>query len=473
MELPLKTIRELSALLRKGEISPVELTEQTLARIEALDPKLNSYITVTPELAREQARTAEQEIRAGNWRGPLHGIPYAAKDLCFTTGVRTTAGAKIHADFLPDYDATCVVKLRDAGAVLVGKANLHENAYGITSTNPHYGPVRNPWDLDRIPGGSSGGSTAALSAGLCSFSLGTDTGGSIRIPASFCSLTGLKPTFGRVSRHGVFPLGATLDHVGPFALTVEETGWIYEVMAGHDPNEDATVDLPVELPAFTEGARLDGRKIGVPDAFYFEGLDPEVEAACKAALRQMEELGAEIVEVKLPDIEETNAISRVVLLAEAASVHARSYRERAADYGDDQRALIDAGLFVTAADYLNAQRRRRALCQGFYEAFDKVDLIAAPAVPVLPAKIGQRTLNIGGVEQDVRLVTTRNARALNLTGLPLLSLPCGFSAAGLPIGLQIVGALFDEKTLLEAGHAYQSSTDWHTRRPALAGQMPH
>ncbi|MEZ5366517.1 MAG: amidase [Bryobacterales bacterium] len=473
MDLPLKTIRELSEMLRSGETSPVELTEQTFARIEALDPKLNSYITVTADLARAQARTAEQEIRAGEWRGPLHGIPYAAKDLCFTKGILTTAGAKIHADFVPDYDATCVIKLREAGAVLVGKANLHENAYGITSTNPHYGAVCNPWDLERIPGGSSGGSTAALAAGLCNFSLGTDTGGSIRIPASFCSLTGLKPTFGRVSRHGVFPLGATLDHVGPFALTVEEAGWIYEVMAGRDPNEDATVDRPIELPAFAEGACLDGRRVGVPRAFYFEGLDPEVEAACQAALRQMEALGAEIVEVSLPDIEETNAIARLVLLAEAASVHARSYRDRSADYGDDQRALLDQGLFVTAADYLNAQRRRRALCDGFYQAFDEVDVIAAPAVPVLPAKIGQRTLTVRGVEHDVRLATTRNARALNLTGLPLLSVPCGFSESGLPIGLQLVGGLFDEKTLLEVGHAYQSATDWHLKRPALAGQMTH
>ena len=468
MELPLKTIRELSGLLRAGEISPVELTEQTLARIEALEPKLNAYITVTAELARAQAREAEREIREGRWRGPLHGIPYAAKDLCFTKGIRTTAGAKIHRDFAPDYDATCVEKLREAGAVLIGKANLHENAYGITSANPHYGPVHNPWDLERIPGGSSGGSAAALSAGCCSFSLGTDTGGSIRIPASFCSLTGLKPTFGRVSRYGVYPLGATLDHVGPFALTVEEAGWIYEAMAGPDENEDATVDRTVELPAFEAEARLEGKRVGVPASFYFEGLDPEVEAACSRALGVFEELGAELVEVQVPDMEELNAIARLVLLAEGAAVHARSLRDRAQDYGEDQRALLDQGQFITAVDYLNAQRRRRELCEVFYSALDEADVIAAPAVPVLPAKIGQKNLTVRGVEHDVRLATTRNARGLNPTGLPLLSLPCGFSEAGLPIGLQLVGGLFDEKGLLEAGHAYQGATEWHWRRPGVS-----
>ena len=471
MDLPLKTIRELSTLLRAGEISPVELTRQTLARIERLEPKLNSYITVTTDTALAQAREAEAEIRGGQWRGPLHGIPYAAKDLCFTKGILTTSGAKIHAGFTPDFDATCVTKLRTAGAVLAGKANLHENAYGITSSNPHYGPVHNPWDLERIPGGSSGGSAAALSAGLCSFSLGTDTGGSIRIPASFCSLTGLKPTFGRVSRHGVYPLGATLDHVGPFALTVEEAAWIYAAMAGRDPHEDATVDQPVELPAFLPDSRLDGRKIGVPADFYFDDLDPEVEAACKRALAELEDLGAEIVEVALPDIEELNVIARLILLAEASSVHVRHYRARPDDYGDDQRALLDQGLFISAVDYLNAQRRRRELCQGFYAALGQVDVLAAPAVPVLPAKIGQRTLTVRGVEYDVRLASTRNARALNTTGLPLLSLPCGFSESGLPIGLQLVGGLFDERTLLEVGHAYQCATDWHTRRPAIASQV--
>ncbi|MBI1352804.1 MAG: Asp-tRNA(Asn)/Glu-tRNA(Gln) amidotransferase GatCAB subunit A [Acidobacteria bacterium] len=462
--LPLQSIAELSGLLRTGAISPVELLEQTLARIERLNPALNAYITVTAELAREQARLAESEIRAGRYRGPLHGVPYAAKDLCFTRGIRTTAGSKILRDFTPSYDGTVVVRLRRAGAVLVGKAGLHENAYGITSDNPHFGSIHNPWDLERIPGGSSGGSGAALASGLCSFSLGTDTGGSIRIPAAFCSVTGLKPTFGRVSRYGVFPLGHTLDHVGPFALTAEECGWTYAAIAGFDPHEDASIDRPVELPSAAE-TDLRGVRVGVPEAFYFDDLDPEVEAACRAALATFESLGAVVEPIQLPDIEELNAVARVILLAEATAVHQRNLDARPEDFGEDQIALLDQGRFITAVDYLNAQRRRRELCQAFARAFERVDWMAAPAVAVLPAKIGQKTLEIRGMRHDVRLATTRNARALNLTGLPLLTLPCGFSADGLPIGLQLIGDAYDERRILAAGMAFQEATDFHRRRP--------
>jgi len=468
MDLPLKTIAELAPLIRSGEVSPVELARQTLARIEILQPKLNAYITVAAELALDQARRAEREIAEGNYRGPLHGIPYAAKDLLETRGIRTTAGAKIFAERVPETDAAVVERLRDAGAVLVGKANLHENAYGITSTNPHYGAVCNPWDLERIPGGSSGGSTAALSAGLCGFSLGTDTGGSIRIPASLCSLAGLKPTFGRVSRVGCYPLGHTLDHIGPFALTVEECGWVYEALAGHDPREDSSVDRPVELPEFPSEARLDGKKVGVPENFYFEDLDPEVELAVRRALKELESAGAELVEISVPDIEEFNNVGRLILLAEATSVHQRNLDRCYEDYGEDQRALLDQGRFVLAVDYLNAQRRRRELCSDFNRLLEQVDVIAAPAIPVLAARIGQSTIEVAGRDHDVRLMTTRNVRALNMTGLPLLSLPCGFSESGLPIGLQLIGGLFDERGLLEVGHAYQTATDWHRRRPAIA-----
>lgn len=464
MELPLLSIAELSRLIRTREISCAELTEQTLARIERLNPALNAYISVTGELAREQAALADKEIGAGQYRGPLHGIPYAAKDLCFTRGVPTTAGSKILRDFVPTYDSTVVVRLRRAGAVLVGKSGLHENAYGITSNNPHFGAIHNPWDLDRIPGGSSGGSAAALASGLCSFSLGTDTGGSIRIPAAFCSVTGLKPTFGRVSRYGVFPLGHTLDHVGPFALTAEECGWTYAAMAGYDPHEDASIDRPVELPPEGE-ASVAGLRIGVPENFYFEQLDPAVEQHCRAALKTFESLGAVLEPIRLPDIEEMNAVARVILLAEATAVHIRNLDQRPEDFGDDQLALFDQGRFITAVDYLNAQRRRRELCESFAQAFEKVDIVAAPAVTVLPAKIGQVDLDIRGETHDVRLATTRNCRALNLTGLPLLTMPCGFSASGLPAAIQLIGDAYDERGILAAGAAFQQATDFHKRRP--------
>lgn len=468
MDLPLRTITELSTLIESGDVSPVELTEQTLARIGSLDGQMNAFITVMAESALEQARVAEREIRSGNKRGPLHGIPYAAKDLFFTKGTKTTAGSKVFADFVPDYDATVVTKLRDAGAVLVGKTGLHENAYGITSTNPHFGAVRNPWDIDHIPGGSSGGSAAAQAAGLCSFSLGTDTGGSIRIPAAFCGVAGLKPTFGRVSRYGVFPLSHTLDHVGPFAATAEDLWHVFAAMTGQDPADEHTVDRPLQAPQFPSERSLRGRTIGVPRNFYFDHLDPEVDAANRAALAVLADLGADLVDVTVPDIEEFNLIARLIQIAEASSVHAYNLDARREDYGDDQQTLLDQGMFVTAVDYLNAQKRRRQLNREFFALFDEVDAIAAPAAAILPAKIGQATIEMGGVEEDVRMMTTRNARALNLTGLPLLTLPCGFSASGLPIGIQLASKLFDECSVLEIGGAYQQATDWHQRRPALA-----
>jgi aspartyl-tRNA(Asn)/glutamyl-tRNA(Gln) amidotransferase subunit A len=468
MEAALKSIAELSRLIGSGEISPVELTRRTLERIERLDPQLNSYITTTAELALSQAQAAEREIHGGNRRGPLHGIPYALKDLFFTQGIKTTAGSKILAEFVPSYDATVVQKLAEAGAVLLGKTGLHENAYGITSNNPHFGAVRNPWNTNHIPGGSSGGSAAALAAGLCSFSLGTDTGGSIRIPASFCGVAGLKPTFGRVSRYGVFPLSHTLDHVGPFAWTAADLWYVFAATTGQDANDESTVDRPLPRPEFPAEPGLHGRKIGVPANFYFENLDPEVEAATRAALAVMEMLGAELVEVAVPDIEEFNLIARLIQIAEASSIHVNNLDSRREEYGDDQQTLLDQGRFVTAVDYLNAQRRRRQLNREFYRLFDQLDAVAAPAVAVLPAKIGQTSLVVNGVEEDVRMMTTRNARALNMTGLPLLTLPCGLSESGLPIGIQLAAALFDEKSVLEIGHAYQLATDWHERRPPMA-----
>ena len=463
------TITELAPKLESGEISPVELTRQTLARIAKLEPSLNAFITVTEEHALAQARQAEAEIAAGNYRGPLHGIPYAAKDLFYTKGIKTTVGSKILADFVPDFDCAVVEKLTAAGAVMIGKAGLHEWAYGITSNNPHFGTIRNAWNTDHIPGGSSGGSATALAARLCSFSLGSDTGGSIRIPASFCSLVGLKATFGRISRYGVFPLAHTLDHAGPFGLTVRDTAHVYAALAGGDARDDSCAGRPLAAPALPREPRLDGKKIGVPRNFYYEQLHPEVEAAARKALAMLEGLGAELVDITVPDMEEFNAIGRLILLAEASSVHARRLEQRREDFGDDVRALFDQGRLVLATDYLNAQRRRRALVQAFNKLLSEVDVIVTPAIPVPPAEIGQSTLTVEGTEYNVRLATTRIVRGLNLTGLPLLSVPCGFTEAGLPIGLQIIGGMWDEASILDVGHAYEQATDWHLRRPAIAG----
>jgi len=460
-----RTISELARRIRHGELSPVELTEEFLRNIERLQPSLNAFITVTADLALDQARQAEKEIRDGFYRGPLHGIPYAAKDLFNTKGVRTTMGSKIMAGFTPAENSTVIQKLNAAGAVLVGKAGLHEWAYGITSNNAHFGAVRNPWDPERIPGGSSGGSTAALAAGMCMFSLGTDTGGSIRIPAALCGVTGLKPTFGRISRYGLYPLGHTLDTVGPFALTAEDAALVYRALAGGDPHDDSSVDRTLRLPVFGSSPRLEGKRIGVPRNFYFDELAPEVDSAMKEALGVFRGLGASLAEVEVPDMEEFNAVARLILLAEATSVHHRRLRERREDFSPELRALLDQGLFVTAVDYLDAQRRRRALMEAFDALLENVDVLVVPATPVTAPKIGQSDVEIGGLKQDTRLAMTRLVRGLNPTGLPVLTLPCGAGAGELPIGMQIIGPRFQEELVLEAGHAYQQASAWHKRRP--------
>ena len=464
---PRPTIRGLGALYESGAVTPVRVVQEILSRIERLDPAINSYVTVTPDLALEQARQAEIEIRAGRKRGPLHGIPYAAKDILDTQGIRTTVGSRLLADNLPQRDAAVIEKLERSGAVLVGKTGLHEWAYGITSTNPHFGPVRNPWNPERIPGGSSGGSAAALAAGLCVFSLGSDTGGSIRIPAAFCGIAGLKPTFGRISRRGAFPLGHTLDTLGPFGLCVEDTALAYAAMAGPDIDAPANREQPVLLPSFEDAPRLDGTVIGVPRDFYFENLAPDVDEAMEAAFGVFKELGAAVRDVETPDVELANSLHRLILLAEASSVHhdrIDKYREQV---GEDVRLLLDQGRFVLATDYLRAQRARRKFCRQYESALNEVDALVAPAIPIPTARVGELEIEVDGHLENVRLATTRNIRALNLTGLPVLSVPCGFHRDGMPIGLQIVGARYREDRILAIGHAYERATDWHEHLPPM------
>ncbi len=469
---PRPTISELSGLYESGAVSPVEVVEETVRRIKRLDPALNSFVTVAEEHALERARQAAADISAGRKRGPLHGIPYAAKDLLDTRGIRTTVGSKIMADNVPDRDAAVIEKLDLAGAILIGKTGLHEWAYGITSTNPHFGPVRNPWDPERIPGGSSGGSASALAAGLCAFSLGSDTGGSIRIPAAFCGIAGLKPTFGRISRRGAFPLGHSLDTLGPFGLCVQDTLLAYLAMAGHDPRDPASSKQAVDAPALGREPRLEGTVIGVPRGFYFEGLAPDVESAMSAALRVFEELGANLREVELPGVELANSLHRLILLAEATSVHRSRLVRRRADFGEDVRLLLDQGRFVLATDYLDAQRARREFCRSCETALSEVDALVAPAIPIPTARVGELEIEVDGQIENVRLATTRNIRALNLTGLPVLSVPCGFHRDGMPIGLQIVGRRYREDRILSIGHAYEQATTWHTQLPAMVREPP-
>lgn len=459
------SLEKLSTLIRDRRLSPVELTEALLRRIEKLNPAFNAYITLLGDQAIEQAREAERSIMGGQYRGTLHGIPVSVKDLFFTRGVRTTAGSKIFDEFVPDYDATVVERLRAAGAIILGKTTLHELAYGITSNNPHYGPVRNPWRTSQIPGGSSGGSGAAVAAAMCSASIGSDTGGSIRIPAAFCGVAGLKPTFGRVSRFGAVPLGWTLDHVGPLARMVWDVAAVTQAISGPDPRDENCVNAqpPELLRGIGNGIR--GMVIGVPENYFFDKLAMDVENAMNDAIRVLTELGARPEPVRLPGIDDAIALSRLILLAEASAVHIKHLRARPQDIGADVRALLEQGACIVATDYLNAQRARRRFMAEVDSVLRKVAVIITPTTPVTAAAIGDTTVTVNGATEDVRLASTRLVRAWNLTGLPVLSVPCGFDRRGLPIGLQIVGRAFDEATVLRVGHAYESATDWMRRRP--------
>lgn len=458
------TALQAAAALRAGEVSSVELTLGCLARIEKLNPQLNAFITVTPELAIEDARRADRELAEGLDRGPLHGIPVAHKDLLCTNGVLTTSGSRVFASYVPNFDAAAVEKLRQAGTVLLGKTGLHEHAYGITSTNPHYGAVRNPWDPERIPGGSSGGSAVAVATGMALLATGSDTGGSIRVPASYCGITGLKATFGRVSKFGALPLGFTLDHVGPMARTVRDTAAALQVLAGYDPRDLTSVDRPAGAYLPPEGElSLAGIKIGIPQNFFFEHLDAQVDHAVHFMCYTAEDLGAELVAFRVPDGRQLNVIAQVTLLAEAASVHEPYLRRRRSEYGDDVRALLDMGRLIPATDYLQAQRLRQRILGVYLNLLRQVDCLLVPATPATAPLIGQNEVAIGDTREDTRLAATRLVRGFNALGLPVLSMPAGFSTAGLPIGCQLVGRPWCEAQLLRIGAALEDRTGFWKR----------
>ena len=539
------SLADVGALIRSKRVSPVEVTTEALARIEQLNPRVNAFWTVTADLAREQARAAETEIVKGEYRGPLHGVPIGLKDLFYTRGIRTTAGSKIMADFVPDFDATVVERLRQAGAVLVGKTALHEFAYGVTNDNPHFGPTRNPWDPTRTPGGSSGGSGVALATGMCYAALGTDTGGSIRIPACFCGIAGLKPTRGRVSVRGVYPLGYTLDHVGPMARTVVDVGLVYQVIAGFDPQDEFSEDRPVgevrlrkslnqgtgnweqgtggrsQNPsreseprsatpvgtgpqwrgpsdprpnqsrdrqgavalnqsrdrerAATQGIGnreqgTGGRnpvRIGLPENYFFDCVQPEVETLVRKAASVMEDLGAELVPVRVPGMEELEQANLRTLLVEAYVVHKEHLENRPNDLGEEVRKRIERGREVSAPEYVEAQLARHRIRRELEQLFEQVDVIVTPTTPLAAFPLGETKANVCGKEEDARIAATRLTRVFNATGHPALSVCCGFTSQGLPAGLQIVGRMWGEATVLQVGYAYEQATDWHTRRPPV------
>ena len=460
------TVAAAAKAIRDRSVSPLELTEAYLRRIERLNPRLNAYVTITADRARADARRATEEISKAPPRGALHGVPIGLKDLFETAGIRTTAGSKFFADYVPKSDCTVARKLAEAGSVLLGKLNTHEFAYGVTNDNPHTGTCRNPWDPSRIPGGSSGGSGAAIAASLAATTLGTDTGGSIRIPASLCGAAGLKPTYGRVSKAGVFPLSFLFDHPGPIARTVEDAAIVLDAIAGYDPADPVSVRAPVEPYAAALGRGVKGMRVGVPRGYFYERLDDEVGSAVEAALGTLRDLGAEVRDLDLPSAEAGMMALFGVVLAEAQHIHAERLRGRASDFGADVRAILEQPAPKTP-ELVAALGKTYELTVAFQRALETVDVLVTPTTPIPAVRIGEDTVRRGGVDEPSLLALIRCTAPFNATHLPALSLPCGFTRDGLPIGLQIAGRAFDEATVLAAGHAYEQATEWHRRRPAL------
>ena len=460
------TILEAAKALRAKSVSSRELTEQCLREIEAGNGKLNAFLTVTGPAALAAADAADRELASGHDRGPLHGIPIALKDVFCTKGIRTTCGSLLYKDYVPDYDCAVAERLAAAGTVLLGKTHMHELAYGVTSNNPHFGPVRNPWNVDRVPGGSSGGSGAAVATGMALMAMGSDTGGSIRVPGAFCNTVGLKPSYGRVSRFGVLPLDFSLDHMGPLTRTVRDAALCLQALAGRDERDETSSHAPVDAYLPAENVSLQGMRVGVPANFYFEQVDPDVASAVRKMVQLAAGLGASVEVVTVPDIAALNAVGRVILLSEASAVYER-FGDRRAEFGADVRVLFDQGALLPATDYVNAQRLRRQFRDAFLRLFSGIDVLLTPTTPTVAKRIGENSILVGGVEEDFRLATTRLVRGINALGFPAISVPCGFNGEGMPIGMQLVGRPFGERRMLDVAAALEDATGFYKQKPVL------
>jgi aspartyl-tRNA(Asn)/glutamyl-tRNA(Gln) amidotransferase subunit A len=455
----LPSILETSELLRKGSVSPVELTADCLAHIEKLNPTLNAFITVTAEAAMAQARQAEAEIRRGDWRGPLHGIPLGLKDLIDTAGVRTTAASLLFKDRIPTEDGEVVRRLRAAGVVLLGKQNLHEFAYGGSSMVSAFGEVRNAWNREHIAGGSSGGSATAVAAGLGYGAIGTDTAGSVREPSALCGVVGLKPTYGRVSARGVIPLSLSLDHVGPIARTVADVAIIFAAVAGYDPADKASVDVPIEDYVAALGKKFQPLRVGIPKEFFFDDLDAEVASAINHAVSGLAAMGAEIHEIELPV-----PTDRTLQSAESYSVHAEFVARNPELYQPETLRRIRTGQNVSSEALLEARRELERARRDIASVFADVDVLVTPTTPIAAPTIAELKRN-PDLLRPRELLLLRNTRPASVWGLPAISIPCGFTEAGLPIGLQIIGPHWGEARVLQVAHAYEQATAWHRRTP--------
>ncbi len=455
------SLSEVAALVAQRELSPVELTQATLDRISALDPKLHSYYTVFSAEALAAAKEAEAQIRGGNYRGPLHGIPLAVKDI-YESGP-TTCGSKLRKDYVAQQDCTVVQKLKQAGGVMLGKLATYEFAFGLPTLASYFQPARNPWNLDMDPGGSSSGSGAALAAGLAFGAMGSDTGGSIRWPAFCCGIVGMKATYGRVSRAGVFPLSWNLDHTGPMTRTVKDCALMLQECAGYDPRDPASARVPVTDCSAKLGRDIKGMRIGVPRELFGENCDREILAAFDKAVTQMTQLGAAVTEVDSITFGELWAVFWPLLFADAAAYHLEDLKKRPGDYNPDLRMALAAGVLVSATAYLQSQRVREQIRRRMLQQLETVDLFMLPTTGMMPAPIRAESPGMFLMAEDFYIYTP----LFNLTGFPALAVPCGFSAAGLPIGFQLAGKPFDEATVFQAGYAYEQATPWHQRHPAL------
>jgi aspartyl-tRNA(Asn)/glutamyl-tRNA(Gln) amidotransferase subunit A len=451
-------ISELAPRIRRKEISPVEITQQCLRRIEKRDRALNAFITVMVESAMTEARSAEAEILRGEWRGPLHGIPIALKDLIDTAGVRTTSASALHEKRIPTEDADVVRRLRQAGAIIIGKNNLHEFAYGGSSLISHFGEVHNPWDVTRIAGGSSGGSAAAVAVGMAGAAIGTDTAGSIREPAALCGCVGFKPTYGRVSSRGVIPLSASLDHAGPLTASVADSAIVLQAIAGYDASDIYSAGAPASdyVSAVNEGTK--SLRVGVPRAYFFDDLDAEVASAIEHALRGIETLAAEVKEVQL-DV----PTDRTLQAAESYAYHAESVTKNPELYQAETVRRIRTGEKITATEYIERRRELEQARRNIARIFADVDVLVTPTTPIPAPAIADLRANPDAL-RPAELMLLRNTRPFNVWGLPAISLPCGFTQSGMPIGLQIAGPHWRENLVLRLAYAYEQATAWHKRR---------
>ena len=455
-------ISEASDRIRSGALSPVELTGAALERIDAKDHAIKAFVTRLDDQALADARAAEKRVSDGGYRGPLDGIPIVIKDLYDTKGVRTTSCSKVRESYVPESDATTVARLRTAGAVILGKVTTHEFAFGFDAP-----PTANPWNTEHAPSGSSGGTGAALAAGFCLGGTGSDTGGSIRAPAAACGVSGIKPTYGRVSKHGVAVLSWSLDHTGPMARSARDLAIMLNVMAGPDPLDPTTIDVPVEDYAAALTGDISGVRVGVPRNYFFDQVEPAVEGAVRDAIRQLESLNAELVEVTIPNLEHLIETFLTIVQSEAAAYHLDGFKGNAAKYNDDVRLLLEQGQLILATSYVNALRSRAFVRDGIRQAFDEIDVLVTPGLPVTAIR---RDTDVYRWSDGDELLFRAHARfncPFNLAGLPGTTIPCGLSPEGLPVGLQIVGRPFEEAMSLRVADAYQRATDWHKRRPPI------